>query len=533
MGAARDSARTAARRRSARRASSTASPTTRCAALFHERARERTTARSPTDVRTLAHETLAPRARALSAETRADSRRAVARLRKRLAEIGEIDFFGAPGREAAEGLLGGLEQRSRRPAAERPRGRERTHAIADVQRPDLGHAQGRPHRPHRERLADPALHRPEARFKFVPARGYRPEPRRAALRHVRGGVHPRRRPLHVRGAARATSALDDPALRRDRRDRPRHRPQGREVRPRRRRRASTTWSPASPWRHADDEARLAQRRGRLRRALRATSSGARARARTDDARPRIAADRRARAVHAARARRATSCGSAPSASAARSRSSATCSATSSRRGAGSRSKDYNEGLALAQLAPGPLAAQLAIYLGWVRAGVARRDARRGRVRAAVVPDGARRSRRSTSRYGGLAWMQGAFYGIGAAVIAIIARSAYKLAQIDARAATALLWALFVVSARRHGVDRVRDRLALRALRRRRAASRSAAAAGARGARRSCPGRGSSPASHGPAAPDDALAASPGTSPRRARSSSAAGSRSCRSCTAAS
>src|SRR5436305_12738190 len=32
-------------------------------------------------------------------------------------------------------------------------------------------------------------------------------------------------------------------------------------------------------------------------------------------------------------------------------------------------QDYLEGLALAQLAPGPLAAQLAIYLGWVRARV--------------------------------------------------------------------------------------------------------------------------------------------------------------------
>src|SRR5215831_2596478 len=31
-------------------------------------------------------------------------------------------------------------------------------------------------------------------------------------------------------------------------------------------------------------------------------------------------------------------------------------------------RDYAEGLALAQLAPGPLAAQLAIYLGWLRAG---------------------------------------------------------------------------------------------------------------------------------------------------------------------
>src|SRR5262245_1761403 len=32
-------------------------------------------------------------------------------------------------------------------------------------------------------------------------------------------------------------------------------------------------------------------------------------------------------------------------------------------------REYTEGLALAQLAPGPLAAQLAIYLGWVRFGV--------------------------------------------------------------------------------------------------------------------------------------------------------------------
>src|SRR5512134_953100 len=31
-------------------------------------------------------------------------------------------------------------------------------------------------------------------------------------------------------------------------------------------------------------------------------------------------------------------------------------------------EDYRDGLALAQLAPGPLAAQLAMYLGWVRGG---------------------------------------------------------------------------------------------------------------------------------------------------------------------
>src|SRR3954466_15922618 len=31
--------------------------------------------------------------------------------------------------------------------------------------------------------------------------------------------------------------------------------------------------------------------------------------------------------------------------------------------------EYREGLALAQVAPGPLAAQLATYLGWVRGGL--------------------------------------------------------------------------------------------------------------------------------------------------------------------
>src|SRR5262249_26509725 len=88
-------------------------------------------------------------------------------------------------------------------------------------------------------------------------------------------------------------------------------------------------------------------------------------------------------------------------------------------------EDYKQGLALAQLAPGPLAAQLAIYIGWVR----------GRVLGAtlvalafVLPSFVMVLVISAlyMRYGGLPWMQGLFYGIGAAVIAIIARSAYKL-----------------------------------------------------------------------------------------------------------
>jgi chromate transporter len=91
-------------------------------------------------------------------------------------------------------------------------------------------------------------------------------------------------------------------------------------------------------------------------------------------------------------------------------------------------KDYLEGLALAQLAPGPLAAQLAIYLGWVRAGVI------GATLVAiafVLPSFLMVLLLSALylRFGGLTWMQGAFYGIGAAVIAIIARSAFKLTRM--------------------------------------------------------------------------------------------------------
>jgi chromate transporter len=107
-------------------------------------------------------------------------------------------------------------------------------------------------------------------------------------------------------------------------------------------------------------------------------------------------------------------------------------------------RDYLEGLALAQLAPGPLAAQLAIYLGWVRAGVI--GATLVGV-AFVLPSFVMVIAISALylRYGGLAWMQGAFYGIGAAVIAIIARSAYKLVRMTL-ARNRLLWVLFAVSA---------------------------------------------------------------------------------------
>ncbi len=107
-------------------------------------------------------------------------------------------------------------------------------------------------------------------------------------------------------------------------------------------------------------------------------------------------------------------------------------------------QDFVEGLALAQLAPGPLAAQLAIYLGWVR----------GRILGATLVAAAfilpsflmvLGLAALYVEYGGLTWMQGAFYGIGAAVIAIIARSAFKLVKMT-MARDPLLWAVFAVNA---------------------------------------------------------------------------------------
>ena len=107
-------------------------------------------------------------------------------------------------------------------------------------------------------------------------------------------------------------------------------------------------------------------------------------------------------------------------------------------------QDYKEGLALAQLAPGPLAAQLAMYLGWVRArGL-------GATLVALVfvgPSFVMVLVLSALyvRFNGLPWMQGLFYGIGAAVIAIIARSALKLVRMTL-GRDRLLWVLFTVSA---------------------------------------------------------------------------------------
>lgn len=106
--------------------------------------------------------------------------------------------------------------------------------------------------------------------------------------------------------------------------------------------------------------------------------------------------------------------------------------------------EYRDGLALAQLAPGPLAAQLAMYLGWARGG-ARGAALVGA--AFVLPSFVMVLGLAVAyvRFGGLPWIQGAFYGIGAAVIAIIARSAVRLTRVTL-GRDVLLWTLGAVAA---------------------------------------------------------------------------------------
>lgn len=113
---------------------------------------------------------------------------------------------------------------------------------------------------------------------------------------------------------------------------------------------------------------------------------------------------------------------------------------------------YKDGLALAQLAPGPLAAQLGIYLGYVHYRIL------GATLcglAFVLPSflmvvviGM-----AYKLFGGLPWMQAIFYGVGAAVVGIIAISCFKLTEksIGAFAPKSftqhwLLWLLYLSAA---------------------------------------------------------------------------------------
>lgn len=105
--------------------------------------------------------------------------------------------------------------------------------------------------------------------------------------------------------------------------------------------------------------------------------------------------------------------------------------------------DYAEGLAFAQLCPGPLAAQLAMYLGWLRA----RALGATLVALAFVGPSFLMVLALAALYvrgGGLWWMQGVFYGIRAAVVAVLVRGAVRLVS-RSLARDWLLWGIFLGS----------------------------------------------------------------------------------------
>ncbi|MFB9080090.1 chromate transporter [Flavobacterium procerum] len=111
--------------------------------------------------------------------------------------------------------------------------------------------------------------------------------------------------------------------------------------------------------------------------------------------------------------------------------------------------EYREGLALAQLAPGPLAAQLGIYLGFVHyrfLGASLIGF------AFILPSFIMVILLGIvyKLYGGLSWIQAVFYGVGAAVIGIIALSSYKLTiksigkfNLESFKSKWILWMFFI------------------------------------------------------------------------------------------
>ena len=111
-------------------------------------------------------------------DKRAEGQRQLARLRRQLAQIVEIDFFGANGRQAAEAALVGLEARLAEPTLDLTR---KEALIGDEA---LGGLQGRTwvtrEGVHVDRIASAWLVRkfidPQASFKFVPSKGYVPQP---------------------------------------------------------------------------------------------------------------------------------------------------------------------------------------------------------------------------------------------------------------------------------------------------------------------------------------------------------------------
>lgn len=110
-------------------------------------------------------------------EPRTQAEIEVDRLKRRFAETVAIDFFGAPGQAAAQGLLSELESRLR---SNRHGAVDTTHTELRLEKP-RGYTWVTRHGIHVDRMASAWLIRrfvdTEARFKFVPAKGYKPQSR--------------------------------------------------------------------------------------------------------------------------------------------------------------------------------------------------------------------------------------------------------------------------------------------------------------------------------------------------------------------
>lgn len=107
-------------------------------------------------------------------------------------------------------------------------------------------------------------------------------------------------------------------------------------------------------------------------------------------------------------------------------------------------EEYMRGLAFSQMMPGPLATQLAMYIGYIKASIL--GATLSGI-ALVLPSFLMVAGIGELyiRYGGAGWIEATFYGIGAAVIGIIAKSSYKLAKATLKK-NILLWLIFIVMA---------------------------------------------------------------------------------------
>src|SRR5207249_4161082 len=105
-------------------------------------------------------------------ERRGELESGIARLRKRLSDVSAIDFFGANGSQAAEAILTEIEERLRKPVAESTQDEVPAAVSRDVRGRTWVTRKG----VHVDRMASAWLIRrfidPEARFKFVPGKGY-------------------------------------------------------------------------------------------------------------------------------------------------------------------------------------------------------------------------------------------------------------------------------------------------------------------------------------------------------------------------